>query len=366
MHVDHFVEVNMAGFYYLAQMFGGIEACIKPAPAQGGFPAGANLSDYDVQTGTDNSGFSAYRDGYDAKKGGAQYLHLNAAQALAFTRSRDTLPGIDIGRTSRQQAVLDYVIWKVGHQGILTSFGQLSSLLDTIEKYRYIVTPRGWDLLTFASEMHALTGKNLTLSTLPGTTQNDYDLNGVPQDVLLINVPYIQQLVQTAFSRPPGAKPKGSPSKSPAKAVPAASTVTVDVYNGGSAIGLAGQVSQELVSAGYKAGAVSNPSAQAQTVASATQVFYGAGASANAAKLAGYFGATAGAASSVPAGHVEVLLGTSSAAVPPALSSPAPGSSTASPGPGSPTPSASSPAPRQAAPAVTVTANAPFGIPCVY
>ena len=29
--IDHFAEVNLAGFYYLAAAFGGIEACIKPA-----------------------------------------------------------------------------------------------------------------------------------------------------------------------------------------------------------------------------------------------------------------------------------------------------------------------------------------------
>ena len=28
--IDHFAEVNLAGFYYLAAAFGGIEACIKP------------------------------------------------------------------------------------------------------------------------------------------------------------------------------------------------------------------------------------------------------------------------------------------------------------------------------------------------
>ena len=29
-HVDHFAEVNLAGYYELAQAFGGIEACVKP------------------------------------------------------------------------------------------------------------------------------------------------------------------------------------------------------------------------------------------------------------------------------------------------------------------------------------------------
>lgn len=35
------------------------------------------------------------KDGYSAKRGGAQYLHLSAAQSLAYVRARDTLPGVD-------------------------------------------------------------------------------------------------------------------------------------------------------------------------------------------------------------------------------------------------------------------------------
>ncbi len=61
-HIDHFVEVNLAGFYYLAAAFNGIEVCILPAPRSRGFPAGANLTDIDtlVYPPTDNSGFNAY------------------------------------------------------------------------------------------------------------------------------------------------------------------------------------------------------------------------------------------------------------------------------------------------------------------
>jgi hypothetical protein len=125
---------------------------------------------------------------------------------------------------------------------------------------------------------------------------------------------------------------------------------------------LAAAVSQALVSAGYTAGATGSPAAQSQTVKSATQVFYGTGAAANAAKIAGYFGATATKASAVPAGHVEILLGTSSTSVPAGIG---PSSS----GSGSPaaTPTATSAANNgQAGGAVTVKPNAKFGIPCVY
>jgi hypothetical protein len=49
--------VNLAGFYYLAAAFGGIEVCIQPAPASAepsGMKAGTNLTDADPLTGTDN------------------------------------------------------------------------------------------------------------------------------------------------------------------------------------------------------------------------------------------------------------------------------------------------------------------------
>ncbi len=112
----------------------------------------------------------------------------------------------------------------------------------------------------------------------------------------------------------------------------------MDVYNGGSTPGLAGQLSQALTSAGFKAGQVGNIASQPST-----QVLYGTGAAASAAKIAGYFsGVTAAAGSSVAAGHVEVLLGTDATAVPTGIGSPprhAPASSPAASSPSaSPTP----------------------------
>jgi hypothetical protein len=93
-------------------------------------------------------------------------------------------------------------------------------------------------------------------------------------------------------------------------------------------------------------------------------VFYGAGASANAAKIATDFGTTAKALASLPAGHVEVLLGTGSTVVPAGLT---PTSSSGSSTSSTPSPSSSSAANNGAAGGpVTVAANAKYGIPCVY
>jgi len=207
-HIDHFVEVNLAGFYYLAAAFGGIEVCIEPAPAQGGFPAGGNLVDLPyagAPFSDSNSGFDAYKDGYNAKKGGAQYLHLAAAQSLAFVRARDSLPGVDLGRTKRQQATIDYVIYELKHDGAFSDLGKLTSLLGAANQY--LITDAGFNLLDFTTDVAALSGQNLNFTTLPYTPQNNVPVPGYPgpQDVNIINVPAIQRLVADAFNQQPNA-----------------------------------------------------------------------------------------------------------------------------------------------------------------
>jgi LCP family protein required for cell wall assembly len=346
--IDHFAEVNLAGFYYLAQSFGGIEVCIKPSSGN------ANLTDA-------NSGFNAVLDGYKTSTGGSQYLHLSAPQALAFVRERDNLPNGDLDRTHRQQAVLDYVIWKLENNGALSDVTQVTALLTTAEKY--LITDSTWNLLDFATDMRALTGKNLQFFTAP--IEGYATIGG--QDVNQVDIPTIQAAIAAKFTPPAPAKSSGT-AKSTAKAtpVPAASTVTVDVYNGGTASGLAAGVSQALAAKGYKAGAVTDSTAQTATVESGTQVFYGTGASANAAKIAVDFGATAAPLSSLPAGHVEVLLGTGATVVPAALAPASSASSSATSASASASASSSAGNNGAAGGAVTVTAKAKYGVPCVY
>jgi LCP family protein required for cell wall assembly len=356
VHIDHFVEVNLIGFYYLAQAFGGIEVCVKPWSGNDG----ANLRDQ-------ASGWDALNDGYNLRKGGAQYLHLAAPQALAFVRARDTLPGIDLGRTKRQQAVVDFVVWKLRTDGAFSDLGLLNRLLGTASQY--LITDSTFNPFDFVTNMRALSGSHLTFQTLPISGQvNDMPLNGSAQDVNLIDVPYIQQYVRNAFHPPPAFRTAKANKK--ASPVPAPSTVTVDVYNGSGVDGLAGDISRALAALGYQAGTVANASAQPQTLEQGTQVFYGDGASANAAEIAAKFGATATALTSLPAGQVEVLLGSIVTAVPASLASPstsATGAQLSGTSAAASSPSSTADANNGATGgAVTVTANAKYGIPCVY
>ena len=251
VHIDHFAEVNLAGFYELAQAFGGAEVCVKS------YNGGQNLHDA-------NSGFNQQHAGY---------LFLSPPQVLAFVRERDNLPNGDIDRTHRQQAIIDYVIWKLGHEGVLSDLGQLTSLLDVAKKF--VITDSGWQILNFAGEMKSLTGKNLTFQTAPYVT-TDGHIDG--QDVNIVNPAAIKQAVNNAFYPPP---PAPKPASTPASTSLSPAKTTVDVYNGGNTPGLAGQLSQALTSAGFKAGQVGNIPAQ-----QSTQVLYGTGAEASAAKIA--------------------------------------------------------------------------------
>ena len=312
VHIDHFVVSNIEGFFQIAQQIGGISVCIAPAPASiepDGFKGGGNLVDEPypgAPLSASNSGFDAFKDGYNEKKGGAQYIHLQADQALAFVRARDSLPGVDIGRTARQQAAIDYIIYDFKHRNVLTDPGLISSMLNNAKSY--LQTDQGFDLLTLAPQMRSLSGSHLKMSTLADAAVQNITIPGYPslQDANYIYVPNLQRTVNSTFY--------GS------AVVKATKSVTVDVYNGSGASGLAGDVSQAFAAAGYTTGKVSDAAAQSQQLQAGTQVFYGAGAEGNADSIASVVGTQAATSlPSLPAGHVEVLLGQQVIAPPPGL-----------------------------------------------
>jgi LCP family protein required for cell wall assembly len=311
VHIDHFAEINLDGFYELAKVLGGVEVCLNHAVP------------YDP-----NSGFSAPRAGYQ---------HLSAKMALAFVRQRDGLANGDLDRTHRQQAFLDSVMQQLRTEGVLDDLTKVQALLSVAKQY--VITDAGWNLLDFVAQMRSLTSGNLTFRTLP--IEGYQTIDG--QDANVVNPAYIQQIVQETFYPAPAPPASASPS---ATSTAGNSQVTVDVYNGGNTQGLAGGVSAALVKDGYTAGKVGNTGPL-----STTEVLYGTGASAGAGQIASLFSVTASASSTVAAGHVEVLLG-ADATVPSsaATSSPSPSSSAV-------------PIPSTGAQGGAV--NAKNGIPCV-
>ena len=276
VHIDHFAEINLDGFYELAKVLGGVQVCLKQPVA---------LDTYS---------------GFYAKKAG--YQHLNAKMALAFVRQRHGLLNGDLDRTHRQQAFLASVMHQLRTEGVLGDLTKINSLLSVAKQY--VITDSGWNLLDFATQMRSLTSGSLSFNTLP--IESYITIEG--QSANQVNVPYIQQLVHNTFY--PAPRPSGSPGPRPKATAAAtvsaaeAAATTVDVFNGGSTPGLAGAVSTALVKDGFTAGQISNT-----TALTATRVLYGTGAAASGAKIASLFGVSATASAAVAPGHVQVNLG---------------------------------------------------------
>ena len=165
VHIDHFAEVNLDGFYELARVLGGVEVCLNHA------------------TSDSNSGAN-FRAGYQ---------HLNPRQALAFVRQRDGLPNGDLDRTHRQQAFLDAIMQQLRTDGTLNDLTKVQALLAVARQY--LITDAGWNLLDFASQMRTLTSGNLVFRTLP--IQGYETIDG--QDANVVDPAAIKAIVHATF-----------------------------------------------------------------------------------------------------------------------------------------------------------------------
>jgi LCP family protein required for cell wall assembly len=165
VHIDHFAEVNLDGFYELARVLGGVEVCLNHA------------------TSDSNSGAN-FRAGYQ---------HLDPRQALAFVRQRDGLPNGDLDRTHRQQAFLDAVMQQLRTDGTLNDLTKVQALLAVARQY--LITDAGWNLLDFASQMRTLTSGNLVFRTLP--IQGYETIDG--QDANVVDPAAIKSIVHATF-----------------------------------------------------------------------------------------------------------------------------------------------------------------------
>jgi LCP family protein required for cell wall assembly len=268
--IDHFAEVNLAGFYDLATALGGVDVCLNQA----------------VQDDYSGANFPAGRQ------------TLNGSQALAFVRQRHGLTNGDLDRTHRQQAFLASVAHKLTSAGTFTSMSKLQGLIDAAKKD--VVIDSNWNVLTFAQQSQNLTGGNMEFQTLP--IKGFDTING--QSVNLIDAAAIKNTVQSTFNgsgTQPGA---AQPSAQPAPA-PTAGSSTVDVVNASGKTGEAAKLSNALTSQGWPKGTVSNGTSRTTST-----LLYGSGAKADADKLASLLGISSEVSSSaVTNGHVQVELG---------------------------------------------------------
>ncbi|MFE2147205.1 LCP family protein [Streptomyces sp. NPDC059456] len=135
--VDHFAELNLAGFHHLADALGGVPVCLK----------------------------KPVRDRYSGADFPAGRQTLNGRQSLAFVRQRHGLDRGDLDRTKRQQAFLAGATQKLNSAGTFTDPVKLMKLIDAAKQD--VVTDRGWDLLSFLKQAKNLSGGKVSFTTLP-------------------------------------------------------------------------------------------------------------------------------------------------------------------------------------------------------
>ncbi len=139
VQVDHFAEINLAGFYDLANALGGVTVCLRQ-------PAHDDYSGADFPAGVQT---------------------LDGQQALEFVRQRHNLSGGDLDRTHRQQAFLASAVAKLDSEGVFGDLSRLGGLLDVA--HRDVVVDSGFDPLTFLRQAGSVTSGHVSFYTLPIT-----------------------------------------------------------------------------------------------------------------------------------------------------------------------------------------------------
>ena len=156
LKIDHYVEINFAGFARVVDALGGIEVCTKKDIDD---PKSHLVLEAGVHT-------------------------LNGIESLKYVRTREFDGMGDIGRMQRQQAFMSSVLKKATSAGVLlnpiimTSF--INSSLDAVTTD---VGLQSAELISLAKEMKSLATSNIRTLTVPLSDLNYY-ANGVTASVL--------------------------------------------------------------------------------------------------------------------------------------------------------------------------------------
>jgi LCP family protein required for cell wall assembly len=195
--IDHYVQVDLLGFYRISNAIGGIQ--VNLCAAQNEPNSGINLP----------KGIST----------------IQGTQALAFVRQRYGLPNGDLDRIKRQQYFLSAVFRKMTSSGVLLNPIKLQNLLKAVSNSIY--TDNGLDPLQLATQLQSLTAGNLTFSTIPtdGFANNDAGSVVVvhPTDVQAF-VKQVVGLTNTSTSAAPKPSKAATPTVAPTRSRSTSST----------------------------------------------------------------------------------------------------------------------------------------------
>jgi LCP family protein required for cell wall assembly len=265
--IDHFVQVDLLGFYRISNAIGGVSVNMCNA-----------VSDK-------NSGLNLHK-GVNVVKG---------VSALAFVRQRYNFPdgNGDLDRVQRQRYFLTAAFRKLASAGTILNPVALQNLLNAVRSSMYMDT--GLDPIALGRQMENLSANNIVGRTIPTEGFGYANVGGQSLSIVKVDPAHVKAFVNTLIGTTDSALAS-------AKTV-APSTVTVDVLNAGSGINNAARDnSNNLRTQGFQIGTVSDHAS-----ISATTIEYADGMQAQAKTLAAYVPGAVLLKAAVA--HVTLLLG---------------------------------------------------------
>lgn len=189
LRIDHYVEVNFAGFANMVDALGGIEVCSKVA-------INDPKSHLVMDAGTHI---------------------LNGIEALKYVRTRDFDGMGDLGRMQRQQQFVSAVLRKATSAGVLLNPIKLVSFINSAMSA--VSTDENLnkdDLITLAKQMKNLSASKVRTLTVPLKFYN-YNSHGVTSAVLWdpVLAPELFQRLSNDEAIVDTVTPSASPSASP-------------------------------------------------------------------------------------------------------------------------------------------------------
>jgi LCP family protein required for cell wall assembly len=138
--IDHYAEINLAGFVDITEAVGGVPVCLKRPERE-------------------------VRSGIDLPAG---LQTVRGADALAFVRQRRGLEDGDLDRIARQQAFLAGLANRLLSTGTLTDPRAVRRLVEAVS--RHVVLDRGWNLERLITQFRRMTGSDIRFVTIPTGT----------------------------------------------------------------------------------------------------------------------------------------------------------------------------------------------------
>ena len=214
LSIDHFVQVDLLGFYRISNAIGGVEVCL-------------NAAQKEPKSGID-------------LKAGRQVI--KGTQALAFVRQRYGLRNGDLDRIKRQQYFLSAVFRKMSSAGVLLNPLKLQNLLKAVSSS--LQMDETLEPLKLAQQMQNLQAGNFTFTTIPTQGYADREINGQIQNTVVVDAAAMPEFVGKVIGNTSSALQKAKP------AAPA--SVTVQVINDTNTNGLETANAKALQAAGFK------------------------------------------------------------------------------------------------------------------